>query len=150
MDTNINDIAIEHLMNPKNYGNICCADGIGMGVDKQTGEFATIYLKLEQNIIQNIKFNTNGCADTVVAGSLFTEMVKGADLDYAISASDKLKKQLKNVPPKQQACSLLILKAFEAALLHKQKKESNQEVEEFEKLLLDYSCEGINQNKTNN
>ena len=146
MDIEVSEIAIEHLMNPKNYGNICCADGIGMGFDKKTGEFAIIYMQLEDDIIKDIKFNTNGCADTVVAGSLFTEIVKGANLEYAIKASQKLKQQLKQAPPKQQACSLLVLKGFEAALIHKDKKDKGIKVDEFEKLELEYSCEAWQQN----
>ena len=143
----VTDIALEHLMDPKNYGNICCADAVGMGYDPKTAEFVTIYLKLKQNLIEDIKFNTNGCGDTVVAGSLFTEMIKGASLDYAIKAHKKLYDQIKSLPAKQQACSLVVLKAFEAALLHKEKKEKGKEVEEFERLELDVSCEGINLEK---
>jgi len=140
----VSDIALEHLMNPKNYGNICCADAIGMGYDPKTAEFVTIYLKLKDNLIEDIKFNTNGCGDTVVAGSLFTEMIKGASLDYAIKAHRKLYNQIKNLPLKQQACSLVVLRAFEASLIYKEKKEKGESVDEFEKLELDISCEGIN------
>jgi len=140
----VSDIALEHLMNPKNYGNICCADAVGMGYDPKTAEFVTIYLKFKDDLIEDIKFNTNGCGDTVVAGSLFTEMIKGASLDYAIKAHKKLYNQIKDLPHKQQACSLVVLKAFEAALIHKEKKEKGEEVNEFERLELDISCEGIN------
>jgi len=140
----INDIILQHLMDPKNYGSINLADAVGMGYDPKTAEFVTIYLKFNDDLIEDIKFNTNGCSDTVVAGSLFSEMIKGASLDYAKNAYKKLYNQIKDLPSRQQACSLIVLKAFEAALIHKQKKEKGQEVKEFERLELNISCEGIN------
>ena len=77
---------LEHMMNPKNYGVMKDHDGVGMGVDKKTGEFAMVYIKLDGDILKDITFGCNACQDTVVAGSLFTEMVKGDTLDNAIKA----------------------------------------------------------------
>ena len=145
-ETQIRDVnaeVLEHMMNPKNYGEIKDASGVGMGIDPATNEFAIIYLKIDkQNNIKDVKFGCQACQDTVIAGSLFTEMVKGATLTYGIEASKRLALKIKDAPPKQQACSSMIIKGFEAAVLHKQSKE-NGGTEDMVKLELNLSCEGI-------
>ena len=134
---------LEHMMDPKNYGHIQNPSCVGMGVDTKTGEFALIYLDLdEKEIIKDIKFGCNACQDTVVAGSLFTEMVKGESLEYAKEAAKRLTEKIKNAPPKQQACSLMIIKGFEAALLHKMAKENGEEIDVCS-LELNESCDGM-------
>ena len=141
----ISDLVLEHLMNPVNYGELKDAYAVGVGFDEQTGELATIYLDFDGDKIKEIKWNTNGCADTVIAGSMFSEMVNGIPIELAVKASEQLQEKIKSAPPKQQACSLLVLTAFEAALLHKEKKDNGLEVGEFEKILMENSCEAINQ-----
>lgn len=67
----------------------------GMGVDTNTGEFALIYLQLDnEEVISDIKFGCNACQDTVIAGSLFTEMIKGMSLPYAKDAARRLEFKL--------------------------------------------------------
>lgn len=139
----VNAEVLEHMMNPKNYGEIKDADGVGMGIDPATNEFAIIYIKIdEQDNIEDIKFGCQACQDTVVAGSLFTEMVKGASLDYGIDASKRLALKIKDAPPKQQACSGMVISGFEAAVLHKKSRE-NGGTEDMVKLDLNISCEGV-------
>jgi len=143
-DTQIQNVTseiLEHMMNPKNYGTIKNASGIGMGIDKATNEFAMVYLDIEDNQLKDIKYGCQACQDTVVAGSLFTEMVKGESLDYAIEAAKRLAIKIQDAPPKQQACSGMILQAFEAALLHKEAKEKGEDIDMVQ-LELGISCEG--------
>jgi nitrogen fixation NifU-like protein len=97
---------LDHMMNPKNYGVMKDYDGLGMGADKKTGEFAMVYIKLDGEKLKNITFGCNACQDTVVAGSLFTEMVKGDTLDNAVQALRLMEEQLSFVSKKQQACSI--------------------------------------------
>jgi nitrogen fixation NifU-like protein len=134
---------LEHMMDPKNYGQMENPSCVGMGVDTKTGEFALIYLDLdEKDNIQNIMHACNACQDTVVAGSLFTEMIKGETLDYGIEAAQRLGEKIKNAPPKQQACSGMVLKGFEAALLHKDAKANGEEIDMCS-LEIGESCEGV-------
>ncbi|MFZ9658961.1 MAG: iron-sulfur cluster assembly scaffold protein [Arcobacteraceae bacterium] len=134
---------LEHMMSPKNYGQMDNPTCSGMGVDTKTGEFALMHLLLDdENIIKDIKFGCNACQDTVIAGSLFTEMIKGMNLVYAKDASHRLEAKLSEAPPKQKACSMMILKAFEASLLHKKSKENGGD-EDMCSLELGDSCEGF-------
>ncbi len=144
----VNAEVLEHMMNPKNYGEIENASGIGIGLDKSTGEFAIIYLDLDENEnLKDIKYGCQACQDTVVAGSLFTEMVKGESLTYATEAAKRLEIKIQDAPPKQQACSGMVIKAFQAAVLHKQSRD-NGGTEDMATLELNISCEGV-ENKEN-
>ena len=138
---------LEHMMNPKNYGKMENADGIGMGVDKKTGEFAMVYIKVDDGILSNITFGCNACQDTVVAGSLFTEMVKGDTLENAIAALKLMTEKILSAPKRQQACSNMVLTAFRAAIIHRDNKEKGIEEEMFT-IDMKESCEGININES--
>ncbi len=138
---------LEHMMNPRNYGKMENAHGIGMGVDKKTGEFAMMYIKVEDHKIKDISFGCNACQDTVVAGSLFTEMVKGDTLANAVKASLIMDQKLNMAPKRQQACSRMILKAFDAALENKQHRDDGADEEMFT-IDMKESCEGVNINET--
>ena len=134
---------LEHMMNPKNYGVMKNYDGLGMGSDEKTGEFAMVYIKLNNDILENITFGCNACQDTVVAGSLFTEMVKGDTLDNAIKALMLMDERLAVASKKQQACSRMILQAFRASIINKENRENKIDEEMF-KINLKDSCEGEN------
>jgi len=116
--TNVTSEVIEHLMNPKNYGQIENADGVGMGTDMKTGELAIIYLNADDTNIKQIKFATNACQDTVVAGSLFTEMVKGESVEYAKGAIAKIEEKLGALSPQQKICADMVFNAFVASLIN--------------------------------
>jgi nitrogen fixation NifU-like protein len=139
----VNAEVLEHMMNPKNYGSLENASATGVGLDPATGEYAVIYLDVdEEENIKDIKYGCKACQDTVIAGSLFTEMVKGATLQYGIEASKRLAIKIKDAPAKQQACSGMIIKGFEAALLHLESKAKGG-TEDMVTVELGLSCEGI-------
>ena len=102
-------------MHPKNYGPLENPSGVGVGHSEQSGEFVIFYLDSKNDILENVGYATNGCHDTVVLGSMFTEMIKGESLDYAQSAAVKLRDKVALGPVKQQACAQMVLTAFEAA-----------------------------------
>ncbi len=102
-------------MHPKNYGQIDPHNGVGMGYDAKTNEFVIIYLHVTDARIENIGFATNGCQDTVVLGSMFTEMIKGDTLPNAHRALELMRAQMKEANASQQACAEMVLCAFEAA-----------------------------------
>ncbi len=140
---NVTAEILEHMMAPKNYGQMENPTCTGMGVDTKTGEFALIYLQLSnEDMISDIKYGCNACQDTVIAGSLFTEMIKGMDLIYASEAAKRLEIKLADAPEKQRACSMMVIKAFEASLLHKINKEAGG-TEDMCSLELKESCEGM-------
>ena len=140
---------LQHLMDPKNYGTLENATCTGVGLDESTGEYAMMYLKIDdKDMIEDVKFGANACQDTIVAGSLFTQMIKGASVEYASEASKRLAKKIENVPPKQQACSLMIIRSFEASLLHKKEKE-NGSLDDLLTLEIGLSCEGIEDKESN-
>jgi len=139
----ITDEILDHMLNPKNYGVMKASDGIGMGADKKTGEMAMVYIKVEDDILTNITFGCNACQDTVVAGSLFTEMVKGDTLENSIKAMILMEEKLDMAPKKQQACSKMVLEAFRGALRN---RESHLRGIDEEMCVIDLkdSCEGVN------
>lgn len=134
---------LEHMMHPKNYGVMENNDGIGMASDQKTGEFAMVYIKLNDENLENITFGCNACQDTVVAGSLFTEMVKGDTLENAVKALILMDEKLINAPKKQQACSGMVLQAFRAAIINKENRENGMQEEMFT-IDMKESCEGVN------
>ena len=139
----VNAEVLEHMMNPKNYGSIEDASATGVGLDSSTGEYAVIYLDIDEDEnIKDIKYGCKACQDTVIAGSLFTEMVKGATLAYGIEASKRLAIKIQDAPPKQQACSGMVIKGFEAAILHLESRK-NGGTEDMVTVELGVSCEGI-------
>ena len=138
---------LEHMMNPRNYGKMEDSDGIGMGVDKKTGEFAMVYIRVDDEILSNITFGCNACQDTVVAGSLFTEMVKGDTLENAINALKLMSEKILMAPKRQQACSNMVLTAFRAAIINRDNKIAGMD-EEMCTIDMKESCEGVNLNES--
>jgi len=133
---------LDHMMNPKNYGTMDDANGVGMAVDNKTGEFAMVYIKLKDGILEDISFGVNACQDTVVAGSLFTEMVKKDTLENAIKALKLMDEKLFEVPKKQRVCSSMVLEAFRSAIINYDNRVAGRDEDMCTKDLKD-SCEGV-------
>ena len=142
-DNEIKDVSAEildHMMYPRNYGKMEEAQGIGMCIDKKTGEFVIVYINIYNDKINTIQFGTNACQDTVVAGSLFTEMVKNDSLENGKRAAVIMDEKLESAPKKQQACSRLVLRAFDASLINRD-KHNNGIHEEMTTIDLGQTCE---------
>lgn len=110
---------IEHLMHPKNYGKLDAPDGVGVGHDAATGEFVIFYVAIKEGVLSDIAYATNGCQDTVVLGSMFTEMIKGDTLENAETAVRKLEAKLHGASAQQQACADMVLASFRASLINR-------------------------------
>lgn len=132
--------ALEHLMYPKNYGKLDEADGVGVALDEKTKEYVIFYTKLDGKLIEDVKFATNGCQDTVVIGSMFTEMIKGNDTDYAQTAVEKMHEKLGQLSAQQQVCADIVFTAFVASLKNKENKDKGAD-EELHVLKMKESCE---------
>ncbi|MDD2837388.1 MAG: iron-sulfur cluster assembly scaffold protein [Sulfuricurvum sp.] len=140
MENNLNQEIIEHLMHPRNYGPLENPTGIGVGHSEKSGEFVIFYLLTEDKIIRSVGYATNGCHDTVVLGSMFTEMIKGESLEYADKAAEKLQAKVALGPIKQQACAQMVLTAFKAAQIHETNRLKGSK-EELHAIEIDMECE---------
>jgi len=108
---------LEHFRNPKNQGKIENADGFGYVGNEQCGDTMCIYIKVDNNVISDIKFETLGCAAAISSSSAFTELVKGKKIEDALKVSeDDVVKALGGLPEHKLHCSLLAEKAFKNAV----------------------------------
>src|SRR5690554_3793790 len=114
---------MEHFTNPRNVGEIEDADGIGEVGSPQCGDIMRIYLKIEDNIIKDIKFKTFGCASAIASSSIMTEMVKGKTIEEALSLTNRdVVDALGGLPAPKVHCSVLAEEAIRAAIEDYRKK----------------------------
>jgi nitrogen fixation NifU-like protein len=114
---------IEHFKNPHNQGVIKKADAIGKVGNPVCGDVMKIYLKIKDNIIVDIKFETLGCAAAISVCSVLTDMVKGKTLDNAIKIKkDDIVKYLGGLPLVKIHCSMLGIEALQQAIDKYKKK----------------------------
>ncbi|MCG0274558.1 MAG: Fe-S cluster assembly scaffold protein NifU [Thermosediminibacteraceae bacterium] len=117
---------MEHFTNPRNVGEIPDADGIGEVGNPVCGDLMKIYIKVKDNVIEDIKFKTFGCGAAIATSSMVTEMVKGKTIDEALKVTNKaVAEALGGLPPIKMHCSNLAADALHAAIEdYKKKKES--------------------------
>ena len=130
---------IDHMMNPRNYGKIEEADAVGIGQNPFNNEMVEIYLKLEGDVIEEIKFMAIGCMSTIVTGSIFTDMLVGETLQEGESVTEEFLANLVNAPEEQRACGEMVAKAFLAALVNLEHRRSGKE-EEYYTLVISGDC----------
>ncbi|WP_297441073.1 iron-sulfur cluster assembly scaffold protein [Sulfurimonas sp.] len=147
MPEGMNPETLEHLMSPKNYGKLEDADGVGVALDEKTKEYVIFYTKLDSDIIKDVRFATNGCQDTVVIGSMFTDMIIGNDIEYANGAVQKMHEKLGKLSAQQQICADIVFTAFIASLKNIEHKQ-NGEDEELHVLKMKDSCEATGMEQT--
>ncbi len=112
-----NETVMEHFTNPRNVGEIEDADGVGEVGSPQCGDIMKIFLKVEDNIIKDIKFKTFGCASAIASSSIMTEMVKGRTIEEALALTNKdVVDALGGLPPAKVHCSVLAEQAIRAAI----------------------------------
>lgn len=105
------------FMNPKNVGRIEDADGIGEVGNPICGDVMKIYLKIEDDRIVDVKFETFGCAAAIATSSMVTELVKGKTIEEALKVSNKdVAEALGGLPPQKVHCSLLAEEGIKAAV----------------------------------
>ena len=140
MPEGVNPQTLEHLMNPKNYGKLDDADGVGVALDEKTKEYVIFYTKLDNETITDVRFATNGCQDTVVIGSMYTDMIKTNNLEYANKAIQKMNEKLGDMTPQQKICADIVFTAFIASIKNYENI-LNGEKEELHVLKMKESCE---------
>ena len=108
---------IDHFRNPRNVGEIPDADAVGTAGNPVCGDLMTIFLKIKDGIIVDIKFMTFGCGAAIASSSMATELVKGKSLDEAAKLSKQaISDSLDGLPPIKMHCSVLATEAIEEAL----------------------------------
>jgi nitrogen fixation NifU-like protein len=108
---------MEHFMNPKNMGAIDDSDGVGEVGNPTCGDLMKIYIKVKDDIITDIKFQTFGCGAAIATSSMITELAKGKTLDAALKLTrDDVAHELDGLPPIKMHCSNLAADALKAAI----------------------------------
>ncbi len=135
--------SLEHMMEPKNYGKLEDANCVGIALDEKTSEYVIFYSLLDGEIIKDVKYATNGCQDTVIIGSMFTDMIKNNDLDYANGAIQRITEKLGELTKEQKVCSDIVFTAFIASMKNFENKQNGID-EELHILKMKESCEATN------
>jgi len=108
---------MEHFKNPKNVGVIEDADGIGEVGNPICGDMMTVYIKVENNVIKDIKYLTFGCGAAIAVTSMISELAKGLTIDKALKLSNKdVADELGGLPPQKMHCSNLGADALHKAI----------------------------------
>lgn len=108
---------MDHFANPRNVGEIEDANAVGEVGNAKCGDIMKIYMKIEDNIIKEVKFKTFGCGAAVATSSMATEMVKGKTVDEALKITNKaVMEALDGLPPAKVHCSVLAEEAINAAI----------------------------------
>ena len=109
---------MDHFTNPRNVGKIEDANGIGEVGNARCGDIMKIYLKVnDDGIIEDVKFNTFGCASAIASSSMATEMIKGKHIDEALELTNKaVVEALDGLPPVKIHCSVLAEEAVKSAV----------------------------------
>ncbi|KXZ39949.1 nitrogen fixation protein NifU [Alkalithermobacter thermoalcaliphilus JW-YL-7 = DSM 7308] len=128
---------MDHFMNPRNVGEIEDADGVGQVGNAKCGDIMKIYLKIEDNIIKDVKFKTFGCGSAIATSSMATEMIKGKTIQEALELTNKaVADALDGLPPAKMHCSVLAEQAVKSALLDYAKK-NNVYIQGLENIKID-------------
>jgi len=115
---------MDHFKNPRNMGEIPDADGIGTVGNPVCGDMMTIYIKVKDNRIEDIKFKTFGCGAAVATSSMVTEIAKGETLEEAMKITrPSVAESLGGLPPIKMHCSNLAADALHAAIEDYNKKQ---------------------------
>ncbi len=112
------EIVMDHFRNPRNSGRMENPDGVGQVGNPKCGDIMKIYLKINENeIIEDVKFETFGCGSAIASSSIATEMIKGKSVHEAVELSNKaVVEALGGLPPVKIHCSVLAEQAVKSAL----------------------------------
>ena len=108
---------MEHFRNPRNVGVIEDADGIGKVGNAKCGDIMRMYLKIENDVILDAKFETFGCGSAIASSSMATELIKGKPVAEAMKLTNKaVAEALDGLPAYKLHCSVLAEEAIQSAL----------------------------------
>ncbi|HBK03984.1 MAG TPA: Fe-S cluster assembly scaffold protein NifU [Clostridiales bacterium] len=108
---------MDHFLHPRNVGVIENADGVGEVGNAKCGDIMKIYLKIDHDIITDVKFETFGCGSAIASSSMATEMIKGKSIYEALELTNKaVAEALDGLPAHKMHCSVLAEEAIKKAL----------------------------------
>jgi nitrogen fixation NifU-like protein len=108
---------MEHFTNPPNVGELEDANGIGEAGNSKCGDIMKIYVRIEDNVIRDIRFKSFVCGAAVATSSMATELVKGKTVEEALSITNKaVAEALDGLPPEKMHCSVLAEQGIRAAI----------------------------------
>jgi len=119
------EIVMDHFTNPRNTGVIEDADGVGEVGNPQCGDMMTFYIKVKDDTLVDVKFQTFGCVAAIAVSSMVSEMAKGKKLDEAKKINNKqVAEVLGGLPPNKMHCSNLGAEALTLAIKNYQDKQA--------------------------
>ena len=125
---------MDHFTNPRNMGEMADASGVGTVGNAKCGDIMRIYIKVENDVIVDVKFKTFGCGAAIATSSKATELVMGKTIDEALQITNKMvMEELGGLPPVKVHCSVLAEEALHAAIKdykERLEKGENPEAEE--------------------
>ena len=138
---------MDHFANPRNVGEISDADGVGEVGNPVCGDIMRFSIKVEGDVIKDIKFKTFGCGAAIATSSMATELAKGKTIEEALSLTNKaVAEALDGLPPVKMHCSNLAADALKAAIIDYKKRNnmdySDIKLEEDECGCCEGSCGG--------
>ena len=108
---------MDHFANPRNVGELENANGVGEVGNSKCGDIMTMYIRVENGVIADVKFKTFGCGAAIATSSMATEMIKGKTLEQALGLTNKaVMEALDGLPPVKVHCSVLAEQAIKAAI----------------------------------
>lgn len=111
------EFLIDHFKNPRNIGEMFDPDGIATVANGQCGDIMQMFIKVNDNRINEVKFKAFGCGATIATSSILTERVKGSTLDEALKISQRtLKEILPQLPREKIPCFILVMDALKIAI----------------------------------
>jgi nitrogen fixation NifU-like protein len=114
---------MDHFMNPRNMGEIADADGVGTVGNPVCGDLMTVYIKVKDSKLEDVKFKTFGCGAAIATSSMITELAKGKTLEEALNITrGDVAESLGGLPPVKMHCSNLAADALHAAIEDYKKK----------------------------
>ena len=117
---------MDHFRNPRNVGVIEDANAVGQVGNAKCGDIMKMYLKIEDGIIQDVKFETFGCGSAIASSSMATELIKGKPVSEAMKLTNKaVTEALDGLPAHKLHCSVLAEEAIQSALADYQRRTGN-------------------------
>ena len=108
---------MDHFANPRNVGELPDANGVGEVGNSKCGDIMRMYIKVEDNVIQDVRFKTFGCGAAIATSSMATEMVKGKSIEEALKLTNQaVAEALDGLPPVKMHCSVLAEDALRSAI----------------------------------
>ena len=118
---------MDHFLHPRNLGVIEDANAIGEVGNAKCGDIMKMYLKIEDDVIQDVKFETFGCGSAIASSSMATEMIKGKPVSEAMKLTNKaVTEALDGLPAHKLHCSVLAEEAIQSALEDYRKRQESE------------------------